>query len=428
MVHSPLLMFDAASSASVGWIVTLNASSYSVLFDISSDSSGNVYSVGYYDFGGNNRMLVTKHNTSGVIQWQRRLGDTVYEVANAGKIDSSGNVYLVGYGSVRGGIEQDIVLAKYDSNGTLQWQRSLGTSAGDEYGQSLGIDGSGNVIVTGVFYISNKSEMITAKYNSSGTIQWQRSLGLSAEDFGQGVACDSSGNVYVCGATTSQGQSAYNYLIVKYNSSGTLQWQRAFGSSSDDISNGIAVDSSGNVYVTGYSVGVTSGTPNMVLVKYDGSGNVVWQKAIGGSNTVYGRKVATDSSGNIYVCADGANVGRLFKYNSSGSLQWQRVFDGSGLDTFQGVAVDNLGSVYSCGYTNSQGLGWVNGMIVKVPDTGAGTGTYSPFSYSASGLSEPTPSLVNDVISLTDAAGTLTSATTSFTSAASTLTSTVIPI
>jgi hypothetical protein len=114
---------------------------------------------------------------------------------------------------------------------------------GDTYG---GIDGNTN---------AGYNDLFVVKYNSSGTKQWTKQLGTSSTDLANGVATDSSGNIYVTGGTyggldgnTNAGNS--DLFVVKYHSNGTKQWTKQMGSSSRDYDYGVATDSSGKVYVS----------------------------------------------------------------------------------------------------------------------------------------------------------------------------------
>ena len=120
------------------------------------------------------------------------------------------------------------------------------------------------------------------KYNSSGTKQWTKQLGTSYNDFGDGVTTDSSGNIYVTGDTTggldgNTSSGSGDIFLVKYNSSGSKQWTKQLGTSSFDYVKGVSTDSSGNIYVTGHTKGgldgnTNSGESDIFLVKYNSSG------------------------------------------------------------------------------------------------------------------------------------------------------------
>ena len=419
------------------WIATLGGSGEDQGYDIAVDSGGNVYITGLTDSqgAGSYDMMVAKYDTSGTIQWQRRLGGAGSDVGRGIAVDSSGNVYVGGYTASQGAGSFDFLITKYDTSGTIQWQRSLGGGSTD-YGYGIAVDSSGNVYVAGqtASQGAGSNDFLITKYNTSGTIQWQRSLGGAGSEIGYGIAVDSSGNVYITGLTASQGAGSVDVLIAKYDTSGTIQWQRSLGGTSSEEGNGIAVDSSGNVYITGYTNSQGAGDRDVLITKYNTSGTIQWQRSLGGASFDVGVSIAVDIGGNVYVTgyegSQSAGLGDVLiaKYNTSGTIQWQRSLGGSSNDRGYGIAVDGSGNVYVTGYTSSQGAGSLDILIAKLPANGGLTGTYGSLTYAATTLTSATTTLTSATSTLTSATTTLTSATSTLTGATTTLTSSTTTI
>jgi uncharacterized delta-60 repeat protein len=417
-----------------GWIATLGGANSDYGQGIAVDSSGNCYVAGYTisTGAGQQDALITKYNASGTIQWQRVLGGTNGDISYGIAVDSSGNCYVTGYTLSAGAGGQDALIAKYDTSGTIQWQRVLGGVSGD-LGYGIAVDSSGNCYVTGNTDSTGAgvNDVLIAKYDTSGTIQWQRVLGGTSGEQGFGIAVDSSGNCYVTGTTSSTGAGGTDALITKYDTSGTIQWQRVLGGTNTDYGQSIAVDSTGNCYVTGYTNSAGAGGVDVLVTKYDTSGTIQWQRVLGTTGQDIGHGISVDTSGNCYVTGytDSAGAGSadviIAKYDTSGTIQWQRVLGGTSGEQGLGIAVDSSGNCYVTGYTASAGAGSNDVLIAKLPGDGSKTGTYGPWTYQASSLTAATSSLTAATSSLTASTSTLTAATSSLTAATSTLTSTV---
>ena len=341
---------DSSSSSSAAGTYQLATNDYAN--GVATDSSGNVYVTGGTKGGldgntsaGNTDLFVVKYNSSGTKQWTKQLGSSGLDSANGITIDSSGNVYVTGV--TFGGLDwntsagaNDLFVVKYNSSGTKEWTEQLG-SASSDFANGVATDSSGNVYVAGVTYggldgNSNKdnADLFVVKYNSSGTKKWTKQLGTSKHDRARGVATDSSGNVYVTGDTygglDGNTSAGYNDLfVVKYLDNGTKQWTKQMGTSSTDLANGVATDSSGNVYVAGGTYGGLDGNTNagnsdLFVVKYNSSGTKQWTKQLGSSSRDYDYGVATDSSRNVYVSGDtygGLDNNTNAGYNSSRTKQ-----------------------------------------------------------------------------------------------------------
>lgn len=397
------------------------------------DSSDNLYTVGYVT-DGSYKGIVSKFDANGTIQWQRTLGasspsDTIFLAVD---LDNSNNVYVTGTTSSDGSLNaREVQVAKYDTNGSLQWQKTLGTAGTLQQGLGVAVDAAtGDFYIVGGFWPSSSSQLnrvIVAKYNTSGVLQWQRSLTpavLSNDSSGQDIALDSAGNVYIVGSTptsTSNNQA----VLVKYNSSGALQWQVGLSNATGQSQyEGIAIDSSDNIFVTGFVV--ASAVSYGVVAKYNTSGVIQWKKQIGdsGGGVPNLTDVTLDSSGNMYTTGPGENI---LKYDTNGSLQWQRTLAATSYTiNLYSIALDSSDNLVVGGYIRSAGN--VNQILLfKAPGDGTSTGNYTAggisFAYSSSSLptadlsawTATTATMSNAQPSFSEAISTLTGATSTFT-------------
>ena len=421
------------------WVTKVQGSSingYAVAVD---DVTGNVF------FGGGNAMagtgdtaLIGKLNIDGSHAWSRAFtsNSSGSEYFLGMDVDSSGNVYAVGWcnnSSFTNG-SNDAIIVKYDTDGNLQWQRSLGHNSTDR-SYEVHIDSSDNIFIVGNTTQSGNGYIFVAKYNTSGTLQWQNSFGDSVETYGYGITSDSSGNLYVCGPHFTADRKT---SVFKLNSSGTVQWARKITNpttSGDVFGTNIAVDSSGNVYVLMNGEG--SGHPSeWRIVKLDTSQNISWERNIKSFPNSYSAEafgIRVDSSGNVYVggyAPDTSSQAYMsaVKYDSSGTLLWSRmIITYSSLvvarDTYTyDMDIDREGNVYLIGTTYSDGQGL---HVAKIPSDGSQTGM-KVMSPGYVDLSSHTFQTVTGQSALTIASYTPTSVTPTLTNLTSSLTSSSI--
>ncbi|MFA5034022.1 MAG: SBBP repeat-containing protein [bacterium] len=188
-----------------------------------------------------------------------------------------------------------------------------------------------------------------ARYNGQG----------DSTDGATAIALDTDGNVYVTGRSYGLGTN-YDYATIKYNSSGDTMWVRRYNgpANSDDKASAIALDKNGNIYVTGYSYG--SGTDeDYVTIKYNSSGDTMWTRRYNGTGNGDDEAIAIalDGNGNIYVTGNSIDSGTGYdyatiKYNSLGDTMWIRRYNGPGnsCDYATAIAVDGNGNAYVTGY------------------------------------------------------------------------------
>ncbi len=335
---------------------------------VKEDTKGNIYITG---FGGFNQSMwdyiTMKCDSSGNIKWIRTYNGPANETdqANDIELDNEGNVYVTG-GSKGIGTDYDFATIKYDSSGNEQWVvRYNGPAFDSDIAGHISVDADGNVYVSGSSLGSNTSyDIATVKYNSLGQPQWAKRYNGTADgnDLSQGLEVDFSGNIFVAGTSDSTG-SLYDYVTVKYNPSGNTEWVKRYnGPANDgDLVSSMSLDNSGNAYVTGWSFG--NGTQSdYATVKYNTSGVEQWTARWDdfASSYDYANDIAVDVDENVYVTGISQGMGTdndytTVKYNSIGEQQWAVTYNGqtNGSDVAYHVALDYVGDIYVAGYSNN---------------------------------------------------------------------------
>ncbi len=314
-------------------------------YSVAYDSGGNVYVTGCSNNGTNDDYFTIKYDASGNVVWTQSFDSGSTDIAKGVAADEAGNVFVTGYS--HNGSNYDYYTIKYDSSGTLLWNE-IHDGGSHDYANGIAVDSSGNVHVTG----TSNNDPLTIKYDATGNVLWARALDGGRYSNAYSIAVDANGNVYVAGVR----DNGYTYvetddfLLIKYNASGYLLWVQYYDGNFEnghqftrDRAYAVAVDRSGNVYVTGMSRDFFNyGYMYYYLtLKYASSGSLVWAKHFSGDG---GRGIATDNDGSAYVTgysSNGSNSDyRIIKYDASGNLVWTKMYDGGSHDFAYGIAVD----------------------------------------------------------------------------------------
>ena len=259
------------------------------------DSSNNIYVYGASD--ASQQAMMAKLDTTGAVVWAPKWSCVQYSGGfQSGALDASNNLYAAGY--VHGGYQG--IIAKVNSSGTPQWYANIRGNSSPTSGEGnfggIAVSSSGDVYGGAGWSNSGGSNRkpTLLKYNTNGTLQWQREFayGTAANTYYSGLTYDNTGN-YVYGV--------FGNYIVKYNSSGTLQWQRKFTTASVTLN---TISLNGQSLVIG---GKIDNKPAIIVVPVDGSKTGSY--TFGGSTVVYEAGTGTEQAGNALTTDAGLTSG-----------------------------------------------------------------------------------------------------------------------
>ncbi|MEO0068474.1 MAG: T9SS type A sorting domain-containing protein [candidate division WOR-3 bacterium] len=311
-----------------------------------------------YDF------VVFKYSPAGESLWLARIGSTgnTNDLVRAAKMDASGAIYLTGRTGSAG--NYNILTVKLNPDGSEAWRAIYEGSGGkNDEPTAMAIDASGNVFITG--YEADAGgylDFVTIKYNADGTQAWAAKYdGGFGDDKGVDIALGPDGSVYVTGSRTQEGGTFQDYATLKYDAAGGQVWVDIYDRDTvNDIPTAIAVDSAGNVFVTGRSaLGPGMGGPfSYVTLKYNSSGNRLWTKIYSGTNRGAIPVAMALTPNGLYITGNvwrttNNDIGTVAYNPLTGSDLWVGVFNGvaNKVDEASDILVDANGKIHIVGYS-----------------------------------------------------------------------------
>jgi hypothetical protein len=380
---------------------------------VAADSSGNVLVAGYFtgtvDFGGgalpsagSSDVFVVKLDPSGAHVWSKTFGDSTSQIATGVAVDGAGDVFVIGTfsgkvdfggGPLTASSPQDVFILKLDPSGAHVWSKHFGHPSGLQVASGVAVDSAGTVFMTGTFsgpvdfgggaIAAGGQGIFLVHLDTAGNHLWSKPFGGGLADSGASVAVDQSGNVIVTGgfwgtadfgggALTSAGKS--DLFIAAFSGTGSYRWSKRFGSQGYDAGSSVAADGAGNVVVAGSFSGTadfgggaltSKGGLDIILAKFDTTGNHVWSRRYGDALDQTGAGVAVDGAGSVLVTgalagevnfgggplasAGGSDV-FLAKLDPLAVHQWSHRFGNAGNQAGVGVCAGLAGDVVATGY------------------------------------------------------------------------------
>ena len=325
------------------------------------------------------------------IEWNATMDYETYEGVDGIAVDSTtGDIYVLGHNGWHPSPHYfKPVLTKYNGNGELQWNITWGQGLnGTGLGLDIALDSKGYIYITGYtgnFFDANNG--ILLKFNPLGELEWNRTWNREYSDAGKALKIDDQDNIYVTGDSRNNvfipgpwndQNFKSDVILLKYNSSGVLVWNTTFIKEMSHYGWDLALDSSNNIYVIGLTR-LSPSNENFFLIKFNSSGGFVWYRKWEESGSQYGNGIVIDSHDNIYIAGhdyyDLNNTIFVLKVDYEGNTLWiQEYWNHEGRATCIGIdSEDNIylgGSVFETDLYSYNALNYYNASILKYSASG----------------------------------------------------------
>jgi hypothetical protein len=361
---------------------------------------------------------VLKFDANDQLQWQKTYGGTLDDRGNDIIQTSDGGYAILGYSfstdgdtSQNAGL-QDYWLVKIDANGNISWEKSFGYQGADS-GISMIETNDQGFLITGILDVTasggegNSSRTANRhaggdywvlKLNNSGSLEWSRYFGGNFTDTPYGVIQTDDNGYIVVGSSDSEDTDissnigTYDFWVIKVSPSGDLVWETSFGGSQIDEARGIVKVDDGSYIIAGdtrsndNNISQNKGAADLWLIKISPSGNIIWEKTIGGSSFDVARAIKKSQNNGFLLSGSsrssdmdvsenmGQNDAWVLKTDSNGNLLWELSVGGSNIDFSYDVAELIDGSVIAVGDTASsdgdilENKGFTDLLILKIED------------------------------------------------------------
>ncbi|MDZ4711805.1 MAG: SBBP repeat-containing protein [bacterium] len=335
------------------------------LRDMVLDDSGNIYVIGSSNQEqslGYSNWLTIKYSPDGDLRWVQTMDWTLHseDIPFSMALDKDRNVFVAGYGRALPDniMNFDMILTKYDNNGVWKWSQSYDSQPfHTDWGYSVVTDDSNCAYISGYSYPEN---IITIKYDPEGNQKWLKEYYRMSGEYAIPLysTIDNQKNIIVNGYYEFFNQSVF--VTLKYDRNGNLLWDRVFdrAEGNQDVKHAICVDDSMNIFITGRTETSENGH-DIFVIKYKPDGDTMWTRTYdnGFGETDEGEDVAVDSFGNVYVTGTtvappNSDESITLKFDKNGDFKWSRIFSKIGSNGSNSISVDHNKNIFVTGSGN----------------------------------------------------------------------------
>jgi len=366
---------DGSSTSSITWSKTYGGAGNDGAYNLIQTIDGGYALAGYFSPSGNNNQdyWLIKTDLSGTVQWNKTYGGVGIDDAYAVLATTDGGYALAGFTNSSGAGNYDGWLVKVDSTGNMQWNKTYGGATADDL-YTVFQTNDGGYVLAGytTSFGAGAADGRFIKVDSSGNLLWSQTYGGTGVDDIVSMVKTSDGGYALVGFTRSFGAGGTDFWLVKVDSEGVLQWNKTYGGPSDDSAHTVIQTSDGGYALAGFTNSFGQGDKDFWLVKVDSSGNMDWNKTFGGTGTDDATSLVKTNDGGYVLAGSTTSSGAgssdvlVVKVDSSGNLLWSQTCGGTGADYAYSIIQTSDGGYAFVGNTASFGIGSTDCYLVKI--------------------------------------------------------------
>ena len=314
----------------------------------------------------------------GAQYWAKAYGLYGADLANSIQETTDGGYIIAGdFGFEYPNFDHYVWVLKLDSNGNIVWQKTYGGSDSG-IANSIQETTDGGYVVAGATasFGAGSGDVWVLKLDSNGNIVWQKTYGGSRGDIAYSIQKTTDGGYVVAGKTKSFGDSIGDVLIIKLDSNGNVIWQKTYGGSSLDIAYSIQETTDGSYVVAGQTLSFGAGNNDVWVLKLDSNGNIVWQKTYGGAGSESAKSIQETTDGGYVVTGTNGSFSAhsnswTIKLDSNGTVLWQKIYgENDDEDSMSSIQETTDGGYVVAGATASFGAGSGDVWVLKLDSNG----------------------------------------------------------
>ena len=314
----------------------------------------------------------------GILAWARGFGgttknDRAYSIVQA----ADGGYAVVGRTQSFGAGLDDFLVLRLTPGGAISWDRVIG-GPGYDYGYSVVQAADGGYVIAGATssFGAGAYDCLVLGLATDGSLARARTFGGTSDDGAWSMIRTADGGYAVAGYTNSFGAGSSDLLVLKLSSDGGLQWAKTFGGTGPEFAYSIVQATDGGFAVAGFTSSFGAGGWDFLVIKLDPDGSLQWARTFGGANWDYGYSVAQTTDGGYAVAGATLSFGAgqydclVIKLAPDGSQQWARTFGETGNDEGHSISRTTDGGCVVAGYTSSFGAGGSDVLVLRLSSDG----------------------------------------------------------